>query len=311
MTDVVLIPTYYRPEYLSLCLEKLAAADGAKEKEVWVAHDIHDGDERRLSRTTFELRRDLDDTPKVVKQWENCFASIRYIQRQPHRYLGNPFNFLELYKEAYRDSRFRYVFLVEDDVHVAPDFFRWHEAVQARGDYFVTVGWHCIRNPEARTAGGPEEYIESTRDFSSIGVCWRRDNLKSIAMHAQPTYYQSMGVYMGRTFPGSPIPAGQWTEQAGLIMRTLLAAKDKLTVAWPVLRRCSHVGVNGYHRQAGFRFGGSVEQRIEGLRAACTRGTINTLSKDPFDDIDSPIEVSNWTPESLRVVQKFKWEGKL
>ena len=41
MRDIVIIPTYDRPEYLALCLEKLFQARGIEEKEVWVCLDHH------------------------------------------------------------------------------------------------------------------------------------------------------------------------------------------------------------------------------------------------------------------------------
>ena len=41
MRDIVIMPSFHRPEYLYLALEHLAAADGAKEKEVWVGQDRH------------------------------------------------------------------------------------------------------------------------------------------------------------------------------------------------------------------------------------------------------------------------------
>lgn len=300
--DIVLVPTFYRPEYLALCLEHLAAADGGKEKEVWVALDRH----------TFDRPEQLADSSnisEIVRRYGNTFAKFRYIIRQPHTYIGNPLNFLELYKEAYEQGDARYIYLVEDDVLVAKDFFRWHEAVQARGDYFNTVGWHCIRNDRVKPSTDPNAYVETGQDFSSIGVCWKRDKLAPVVKHANHKYYMDMTNYLHTHFANGPIPRGVWTEQAGLIMRCLLA-DPAAVIAWPSLSRCAHVGINGYHRRAGYRFMGTLEERIEELRSAAkdTKKIVG-LSKDPFDDIAALADIAEWKPEDLQVVQTFGKKG--
>lgn len=305
MQDIVLIPTFARPEYLALCLEHLANADGGPDKVVWISHDRH-------SQDTPRIEKEIENTIQVVGDYQKAFAELRFTVRPPHAHIGNPTNFLELYKEAYlRQPEFRYVYLVEDDVLVAQDFFRWHEAVQVRGDYFCTVGWHCVRNPDVKPGTDPNEYIESLRDFSSIGICWRHEKLAAFVRHATPEYYRSMANYLRGAFPGSPIPAGQWTEQAGIVTRLLHETRNR-TVAWPVSRRCSHVGVSGYHRPNGHRFGGDMDERIKALRAAVYSKGIQGMSHDFTDDIEPVLPCQHWLPENLRVVMQVPYvEGKI
>lgn len=306
MRDLVLIPTFARPEYLALALEYLAAADGAKEKEVWIAHDRHNNDGGNVL-------KELELTKQVVNAHSlgRSFAKVRFIERTPHHFIGNPSNFLELYKEAYSQPDVRYVYMVEDDVLVGKDFFTWHETVQERGDYFCTVGWHCIRNSEVPASNDPTGYIESTRDFSSIGVCWKREKLEPLVRHAHVAYYSRMAVYLGSQFPGSPIPAGQWTEQAGVVTR-LLHETGNRWIAWPTLRRCSHVGVSGYHRPNGHRFGGMLGDRITALRAAVSTDKIVGMNKDFGGDIEPLLDYQPWTPEQLHVTQRFPYvPGKI
>ena len=306
MRDLVLIPTFCRPEYLALCLEHLAAADGAKEKEVWIAHDKHNNDGGHVI-------KEIELTKQVVTAFSMAgkFAKVVFKQRAPHHFIGNPSNFLELYKEAYEQPDVRYVYLVEDDVLVGKDFFTWHEAVQARNNYFCTVGWHCIRNNEVLTSDDPTAYIESTRDFSSIGVCWRREKLEPFVRHAHVAYYSRMAVYLGSQFPGSPIPAGQWTEQAGVVTRLLHETGDRW-VAWPTVRRCSHVGVSGYHRPHGHRFAGSLGERVAALRAAVSTDKIVGMNKDFGGDIEPLLPYMPWKPEQLHVTQRFEYvPGKI
>ena len=247
---------------------------------------------------------------QVCAEFEKKFAAFRYIEQTPHGCVGNPRNFLSLYKAAYETDA-RYVYLVEDDVHVHPDFFRWHEAVQARGNYFVTVGWHCTRNRSFKLSEDPRDYIESTCDYTSVGVCWKRENLASVVKHAADAYYSDMSKYLGGWFPSSPIPRGTWTEQAGLIMRIVLDAAGTKTVAFASRRRADHRGIHGYHRHAGYRFHGSLSERIAAFRAALAEGRLNKLANDPFDDIDEPIPTLPWRAEDLRVVQQFKFDGRI
>lgn len=304
MRDLVLIPTFARPEYLQLALEHLAAADGGPDKEIWIMHDRHVNDPGHIL-------AEIEAAQKIAEAFEPKFKALKFHKRSAHPYVGNPLNFLELYKSAYETDA-RYVYLVEDDVLVSKDFFKWHEAVQARGDYFVTVGWHCIRNAEVKASQDPTEYIESTRDFSSIGICWKREKLAPLVKHATQHYYRAMKVYLGQAFPGSPINSGQWTEQAGVITRLLHETKDRW-VAWPSLSRVAHVGISGYHRPGGHRFNGSIEQRVRDLRAAVADTRIlNSLSKDPFDDVASLSHIPEWNSEDLHVVQRFPYEaGKI
>ncbi len=309
MRDIVLIPCYARPDYLWVCLEHIERSLRSNYRpalplEVWVIQDRHE------KPITPYLEAERLETPKVVAAFADKM-NIRFTERQPHPYWGNPLNFLEAYKEAYATDA-RYVYLIEDDVLVAPDFFRWHECVQARGDYFVTVGWRCIRNKSVLPSNDPTAYIETTVDYSSIGVCWRRENLAAIVRHARPEYYKDLTGYTHQNFPNNPIPRNQWTEQAGLIMRELLQNKDSRTVAWPSLPRCAHVGAYGYHRPQGQRFPGSLKERVVALRQAfLDAGKLARMVHDPFKDIEPLPVVPDWKPEDLRVVQSLKWCGRI
>lgn len=304
MRDLILIPTFARPEYLDVCLDHIFRADGGTEKEIIITHDRHVND---LS----GVAKEIDLTRQVVAKWQNSFKNITLIVREPHPYIGNPCNFLEGYKAASSPLDVRYVYLIEDDVMVNKDFFTWHEAVQARGDYFVTVGWHCIRNPEVKPGTDPHGIIESTRDFSSIGICWKREKLEPLVHHAKVEFYRNMAGYLRNAFPGSPIPAGQWTEQAGVITRLLHETRDRW-VAWPVQRRCSHVGVSGYHRPKGHRFAGELEDRVRDLKKAIYSDRIVGMSKDFVDDIEAMLEPQEWQPENIYVAQRFEYQpGKI
>lgn len=299
--DIVIVPTYLRPEYLSVCLDRIANAAGGLEKHIWVYHDNHRlqfrGQETQLSKQVVES-----------KPW---FKELKFIDREQHGYVGNTFNCIEAYKDAYehkyRGEFARYVYLIEDDVLVNSDFFRWHEAVQEKYPaYLCTVAWGCLRNPEVIISTDPVAYIESNRDFASIGVCWNRSNLNLVIRHGKPQFYNSPSYYLGTEFPNSEIPSWKWTEQDGLIMRILLKYKD-LIVAWPSVPRCRHVGISGYHRPQGHRFAGTLAQRVAQLEKVInTPRELSRLSKDPFNDVWEVPSAQPWDAKDLHVVQEFK-----
>lgn len=303
MRDLVLVPSYFRPEFLALVLEHILAADGGRQKEVWVAQDRHINDGP-------ELTRHLPDIKLICEKFRWQFEAFRYIERPPHGFRGNPLNFLELYKEAFHQDDCRYVYLVEDDVLVGKDFFRWHEAVQEKEAPFISVGWHCIRDTaKVPATEDPHAYVVSYRDFSSIGVCWKRENLDVLVRHATGFYYIDNKAYFLKHFPGSPIPAGKWTEQAGLITRLLHQTRDR-KVIWPGKSRVAHIGIQGYHRPNGFRFPGELQQRINGLKdVVSSTEKMQALSKDKWLDVNALPPYEDWDPAKLYVMQTNLYDG--
>lgn len=286
MKDIVIVPTYFRPEYLTLCLEHIKAAAGNREIDVRVYHDTP---RRSVGSDVLESR----------KVFEASGLKGYFVVRPSHVAVGNTLNFLEAYLTAYHDGA-RYVYLIEDDVLVGRDFFAWHEAVQARTDYFCSVAWHDIRNPQAiRDSPDPHTIIESAIDFSSIGVCWKWEALMVLVEHACPFYYNSPVDYLGQAFPDSSIPCNRWVEQAGLIMRLLLSGHGSRVVAWAGRPRCAHIGVKGYHRTTGPSYSADV------LRRSLADGTFFKTAKAQYDDINALPEYKPWNAENLYVAQRF------
>jgi hypothetical protein len=276
--------------------------------DVWVFQDHHEYDgPGRMA--------DAEDVRNVAAHF-----GARYTERAAHSYVGNVYNIMEAYREAYATDA-RYVYLVEDDVIVAPDFFKWHESVNdARrwtftdklhrqphyGDYWCSVAWHNIRNPETQATDDPHAIVESAVDYSSIGVCWPRENLAVIVRHARPEYYRDLTAYMAGTFPDSPIPPERWTEQAGLVMRELLAGNGSRIVAWSGRPRCAHIGIRGYHRLQGHEFTGPLLARVEALRRAIkTTGALVGKSVDPYDDVHALPQTLEWSAAGMCVAQRF------
>jgi hypothetical protein len=277
--DIVLVPTYSRPEYLHLCLEAISKADGGRDKAVWIARDCHKSDGGKYAREAADIKA-------VIEEYGQVFAELRFIERAPHSYYGNSFNTLELYREAFgTDAEF--VYLIEDDVIVESDFFRWHEAVQGRGSYFCSIARYICNDGRSFPADDSEAYIESTRDYASLGVCFRRENLKLITRHCCDEYYRSMTSYIVRTFPNSWL-GSEFSEQDGLIQRVI--KESGMPTAWACLPRAYHIGIHGYHRSRGARLTGSLTEKIRVLKEISQTGKLKDMAKDfkHLDDIDTP-----------------------
>lgn len=246
--DIVLVPTFSRPEMLRVCLEHIAAC---KDPDIFVmvSVDYHAG----------KAPPPLEEIEEVVallrKQLE-----IRISIRRPHPYPGNSYNILNAYGDAWLYAS-EFVFLVEDDVMVEPDFFSWSRAVHegvprsspsSIGRLFCSVGVANRRSGKVR----------SKSDYASLGVCFRRQTLAAIIDHACTGYFQDMRGYCRRKF--GALFDQEDVEQDGLILRVMGSVNG--VSAWPDRRnpKARHVGWYGYHRPQGSALNGINVPRPEG-----------------------------------------------
>lgn len=277
--DSLLITTYNRPDYLRLCLEYLSKADGIRNKEIRVYVDRG----RALVREFYEVFRDFPT------------LNISSVFRSEHDYHGNSFNTLEAYKDAFQSDA-RYVYLIEDDVLVTPDFFRWHERVQEQEDLMCSVAYRCSRNPAVLKIEDAEAYLLSGQDYASIGVCWKREKLAPVIEHAKTEYYENLNGYLQKHFPNNRF-SNCFTEQDGLIMRIM--AKTGGIVAWPFVPRCYHIGFAGYNRPKSARL--SYQELKETIH---NMEKIRQADKD-FGDIEIVPTDMNLRWNTLRCEQRF------
>lgn len=236
MRDIVLVPTYDRPEMLWLCLERLSEAEAFSEHEVRILVDNHFGAPPRL-----------DEAVAVASQ----FGPVKVTVRQPHGYNGNSYNVLEGYKEALASDA-RFIYLVEDDVLVDPDFFLWHREAQAQGDAFCSIAAENTRSGQ----------LASFQDYASLGVCFPRVSLMQVVNHAVPAYYENQAGYCQRMFHVEQT-AKEDVEQDGLILRVMAAANGYSV--WPRTPKATHIGWYGYHRP-GQRPQGTLRERYEQVK---------------------------------------------
>jgi hypothetical protein len=300
VNDVVIVPTYHRPELLQLCLEHLSVCPEISTKDVWVRHD------NRLL-----IGRFVEESESVVRGFGGRL-NIQFAMSQPHVDAGNSWNVLTAYKDAL-DAGAQRVYLVEDDVLVSPDFFTWHDAMYERHpNLFCSVGWHCLRRGPEIPRGSTDQnaYFLSTEDFASIGVAWTAPNLRAVIKHAVTEYFCGPQSYVQGHFPKNPLSA-YFSEQDGLIMRVLGASNEysRAPVAWPYLRRCHHVGYYGYHRPKAERPVGEYSDRLANARRIVSdRGLMDSKGVLFGGDTDVVVSATPWRYQDLRCVARYGYE---
>lgn len=232
--SIVIVPAYFRPEMLYLTLEKIYEAEGSDSKLIWVYHD-------RKYKDLEQFANELQDIETVIEYWKRAFGNrLKAVMRLEHGYYGNSYNILAAYAKAYQTDA-KYVYLIEEDVLITPDFFTWHQSVQDT-DALCSIAGFCDRNGIQPT----EDFLSS--EYASLGVCWKRENLSAILEHANVDYYRNPSPYILKHFPNSNLGL-KYMEQDGLIQRVMEQRLQRTVFASPP--RAFHIGVYGYHRSIG------------------------------------------------------------
>lgn len=264
MKSIVLVPCYQRAELLAICLEQIRKADDCPERIVCVIDD-HAGVPPHK------------DVLQVVKEIGGNFWRIK-----PHRYRKNSFAVLTALQSAHDDGA-DWIYYIEEDVFIGKDFFRWHLAVHADGNYFASVA--CKNNCNTRAIEpltDPAAYYTSRFDYSALGVCLPRRSIPAITEHARPEYFSDMTGYVSKTFPRSTLNNG-FSEQDGLIRRVVEAGGHR--VAWPYVPRAFHIGWYGSNRN-GRHIVGNLEERIRQVRATMQNGVLLNQWSHSHKDIE-------------------------
>jgi hypothetical protein len=248
--DIVIIPTFERPEMLWLCMDYLAACPDSQHVQIRVYVDAHIGQPQP---PRAEIKTVLEKFPQL---------SIQTYLRPPHAFHGNSYNILMAYKDAYETDA-RYVFLIEDDVMIHPDFFAWH--------------WY---QQTIKPLGCSIAVLKTERHgtYASLGVCFRREILRSILPHCRPAYFQDMRKYCRAHFA----PAKFDCEQDGLFCRLLRFQSIVWATTAPLAQ---HVGWYGYHRRKSIRPQGTLEQRYAQVKKALSNREILREWVKDFHDI--------------------------
>jgi hypothetical protein len=240
---VVLIPAWRRPEMLWHCLANIKRAEGADRLHYIFRFDQGHSPELHDVIRGFEFSHEVSITP-------------------PSKYLLTKQSYSLLTGYALAVSKCEaggLVFMIEEDVMVATDFFRFHQEVHEQPDkLFCSI---AVANPNrhGRIEGPAQHYYLSDGDYCSLGVAFPREVLRDVVLHhANPAYYAQPHSYCRKNWPKCPI-GDAFAEQDGLIRRIQMGGA--LPIAYPLRPRAYHAGLYGKNRGAGPS--GSFAKRLE------------------------------------------------
>jgi hypothetical protein len=245
MRDVVIVPCYERPEFTRVCLKYLAQADRIQDKEVWLCQDNHEDGFK------VDPQNAPADAREIALYFGRLFGS-RAVYRSiaPHTTYGNSSNLIHSLQAAY-DSGAERIYLVEDDIAVAPDFFSWHDAVLEEPHVFVSCATALsksahfqINGPQAmdETYQNPSAYYLAEGPYSSLAAAFKRVKLGGLLDY---------------------ITAGSQKWESGFEQDLLTQRYLRIlgaNSAWPYMPRAYNFGWYSYHI-TGQPFTGSLQEK--------------------------------------------------
>ena len=234
--SVICIPTIHRPEFLALCLEKLSLAPEAGKLDFRIFVDTCT-DERLLE---IEYCRD------VYLPWAQIYRAGNHIS-----VLSGCWNILNALKQGY-ESGADFIFLVEEDVFIAPKlFFNWHLSKHLEDDYAITCGRRINKFL-------PFDF------YSNPGTCFSRKFFAHVIPHINDEFFSDPREYLDvKKFPIFRGQDGPLDD--GLIRKVQKFIKGKVMCAEP--RVASHCGMNYYGRLEHLKNKGvTIQEKIEDLK---------------------------------------------
>lgn len=157
-------------------------------------------------------------------------------------------NILNALKQGYQTGA-RFVFLVEEDVMVRPDFFDWH----------FNIHEYCARLYFASCGRRRPEYPSD--HYTNPGACFPREKLSLVVPHICDEFFADRTGYMNDRF-------GEMNEASdlddGLIRRVIRSVHG--VIRYPEKPVVAHQGFSSYNRFAEYRTEGTIEERIRQLR---------------------------------------------
>lgn len=244
--NVVLIPAFNRPEFLWLCLEHIIKNSDYNENHYII--NLDKGYRRQNIDVINAFRKHFNSLEKYEIK-----TNVNGVAKQSH-------GLLKGFQYAQSKSS-DLVYMIEEDIMVSDQFFRWHKAIHQREpNIYCSI---ATRNNNTRLApvNDYSKYYLMKGDYQSLGVCFKRDQLNHILKHANNSYYNAPFHYCATHWPKSPI-SNNFVEQDGLHRRILIELD--LDVAFSYDGFAFHGGYYGYHRTV--RETGTMEQKIEKIR---------------------------------------------
>lgn len=249
--DVVIVPCFNRPEYLTVWTELVSKADKADEMLYIFCLDYG-----------YDLKYE-----QVIDAFPFDNAVIR-MDRSALQLGKQSRNVLNGMMAGARYAKGKgLVFYIEEDIFIAKDFFRWHREVhRQQKDIFCSIGTKNNNTPWKVDGMPGHYYISDMPDYQALGSCFKPEMiLDYIAPHYNNSYLTNPTAYCLRNFPKSII-GSIWTEQDGLIRRIM--ESNKLYNAFPCVPRGYHAGIYGYNRQPQIMHK-SYEEKLQIIREVC------------------------------------------
>ncbi|MDA4130668.1 MAG: hypothetical protein OK457_07845 [Thaumarchaeota archaeon] len=233
-SSVVVIPTLKRPEFLALTLERLSQTPEAEHLDIRIFLDT----------ATDQQLDDVEYCRDTYLPTAEIFRAGEHIS-----VLSGCWNILNALKSGYEMGA-EFIYLVEEDVAVRPNFFQWHKEQHDSNDYFVTCARRCGHMP-------PDFY-------SNPGTCYRRDKFAQVIPHICEEYFSEPRTYLKKHFPTMDGMDGPLDD--GLIRKVIRSTGGKVLCADPSV--AVHQGFHYYDRLPEFKLKvGSIQDRVEQLKA--------------------------------------------
>jgi hypothetical protein len=270
--DIVLVPCWRRPEMLWHCIDNICKAEGIEAMHVVFRPD-----------SGFD-----PDNLAVIREHAKRLPSheVQPAPRCPYRRTKLSANILLGYLNAAARAA-RYVYMVEEDIMVGRDFFRWHAAVHAqRANLFCSI---AVRNHNrnVRTPDDPDAYYLTSGDYCSWGVCFDAAVIREcVVPHVNLAYLSRPKRYLRDHFADSRVSLG-FVEQASLLRR--IQEVGSLPIAYPATPRAFHAGFYGRNRPG--KIQGALHDRVrrlDGMIYDCTAMRSAALS-DRYADDSEPV----------------------
>lgn len=237
--SIVVIPTLTRTEFLALALERIARIPQAEHLDIRIFLD-YTPDSQKI--------QDVEYVRDTYLPTADIFQANEHI-----RILSGTWNILNSLKSGFESGK-EYIFFVEEDVAVAPNFFDWHWQTHQSDDYFVTCGRRLNRFP---------------LDFySNPGTCYRRAALAKVMPHICDAYFQNPEAYLNRHFSNMIGMDGFLDD--GLIRKVQRTRGGKVLCAEPPV--AAHQGFRYYNRLPEYiNSGKTITEKISVLREMLPR----------------------------------------
>ena len=192
---------------------------------------------------------DLLNETRYIRDSRMPNAVLHHQPEHPVNQSSGCWNILHAMKIGYETGA-EYVFMLEDDVQVYPNWLQWHLSQICTGDYVATCGRRI-----------PLFFEKHGDIYTNPGSCLRRDLLEKLVPHINNDYFGATAPYIRKTFGREPINSSL---DDGLVR--MVCQQMGGICKYPDKPTCAHQGLDWYQNLDIFMNPGSVEERIFGLR---------------------------------------------